>query len=305
MRRPLAFVLLLLAASCSEGERQSQREDLQTMDVSEAPPPDAAAPPPPPPASRESGPNVGPTAAPGVAFNYRYAFRLAAPRIAQVQEQHARMCEELGINRCRITGMHYRVVNEHDIEGSLSFRLEPTIARRFGQQGIEAVVRAEGMLVESRISGTDVAPTIRAAGKTAAQLGDDLRRIEARLRTRGLSGEERAQLEYEAGQLRRSIRAAQDNREEAEESLATTPMTFQYGSGDLVPGFDNRPPLREAVRKAGDNFVAGVAILFIILVTILPWVLLGLLVWLGSRWALRRWGRRPSAERQAERPAEG
>ena len=46
-----------------------------------------------------------PTAAPGVAFNYRYAFRLAAPRIAEVQEQHAQMCERLTVARCRITGM--------------------------------------------------------------------------------------------------------------------------------------------------------------------------------------------------------
>ena len=80
-------------------------------------------------ASRAGGPNVGPTAAPGVAFNYRYAFRLAAPRIAAVQEQHAQLCERLTVARCRITGMRYRVVNERDIEAMLAFKLDPAVAR--------------------------------------------------------------------------------------------------------------------------------------------------------------------------------
>ena len=195
-----------------------------------------------PAARAAAGPNVGPTAAPGVAFNYRYAFRLAAPRIAEMQEQHAQMCERLTVARCRITGMYYRVVNDRDIEAMLAFKLDPSIARLFGRQGVEAVVRAEGMLTESEISGTDVGTSIRAAGRSLADLQADLARIEARLAGRIASGE-RESLEYEAQQLREQIRALRDSRSEQQESLATTPMVFRYGSGDLVPGFAQRPTL--------------------------------------------------------------
>lgn len=286
MRRslPLLTLSLLIVACGRDDQPRTQQEDLRTYDAAEAPAPPA------PSSARvapSSGPSVSPTAAPGVAFNYRYAFRLPAERIAEVQEQHARTCEELGIARCRITGMRYRVVNERDIEAMLAFKLEPSIARRFGRAGVEAVTRAEGMLTESEITGTDVGTTIRAAGRNITEMTEELNRLEARLRQRGLSTEERSRLEYEAQQLRQSIRANRANREEQQETLATTPMVFQYGSGELVPGFAPRPSFGRALERARDNLVEGVFILFVILVTLLPWALLALLAWWGVR-RLRR-----------------
>jgi hypothetical protein len=104
MRRFVPLTALLLATTaCGSGGGGGERrtsEDLRTMDVSEqASSHDMAAPasPPPPPA-------IGPSAAPGVAFNYRYAFRLPGERVSAVQEQHAAACEKLGLDRCRITG---------------------------------------------------------------------------------------------------------------------------------------------------------------------------------------------------------
>jgi Domain of unknown function (DUF4349) len=293
MRSSLALVALLLVTAACSGQPQHDRESPGggpsssasnstevSADVASAPAERAA--------PNGSGPNVSPTAAPGVAFNYSYAFRLEAERVAQVQEQHAALCEQLGTNRCRITGMLYRVRNENDIEARLSFKLDPTIARRFGREGVNLVTRAEGMLVESEITGTDVGTTIRQAGRSIAQMNEDLHRIEARLAGR-LSQDERETLEYQAQQLRDSIRAAQENRQDAQESLATTPMTFEYGSGDLVPGFDTRRPIHDALDLAGNNFIDGVAMLFVVVVTLLPWALLALLVWLAVRFVRRRW----------------
>src|SRR5688572_2383019 len=48
-------------------------------------------------------PEVRPDAAPDMAFGYRYNFGLAADRVAQVQQRHARTCDELGTSRCRVT----------------------------------------------------------------------------------------------------------------------------------------------------------------------------------------------------------
>src|SRR4051794_14459399 len=183
---------------------------VESMDVSESPAPDGAS----APATRSaSGPNVGVTAAPGVAFNYRYAFRLAASRISEVQEQHAQMCERLTVARCRITGMYYRVVNDRDIEAMLAFKLDPALARAFGREGVAAVVRAEGMLTESEISGTDVGTSIRQAGRGLAELEAELARIQARLAGR-ISVSERERLDYEAQQVRAQIAALRQNREE-------------------------------------------------------------------------------------------
>jgi len=239
-------------------------------------------------ANRNSGPNIGPTAAPGVAFNYRYAFRLAATRISEVQERHAQMCEQLTIARCRITGMHYRVVNDRDIEAMLAFKLDPAAARHFGREAIGVVVQAEGMLTESEISGVDVGTSIRAAGRGIAELEAELARIEARLR-QGVRADERERLDYEAQQLRAQIRAIRESRNTQQESLATTPMVFRYGSGDLVPGFAPAPTLSQSLEEAGESFMGGVYLLLRIVIALLPWALaLGLIAWIVAL-VRRRW----------------
>jgi hypothetical protein len=235
-----------------------------------------------------TGPGVSPTAAPGVAFNYRYSFRLPTERIAQVQEKHAQTCEALGVARCRITGMRYRVVNENDIEAMLAFKLDPAIARRFGQQGVRDVAGADGMLTESEITGTEVASEIRRAGRSIAEMSEQLRQIEQRLARRDLSTNEHDRLDYEAQQLRQQIAAAQATREEQQDTLANTPMVFNYGSGDLVPGFDEPPSLRRELDRALENFLYGLTILFVLVITLLPWVLLGLLGWWLVRLIRRR-----------------
>lgn len=225
------------------------------------------------------GPGIGPTAAPGVAFNYRYAFRLPGARIGAVQEAHASACEKLTVARCRITGLRYRLVNQTDVEGRMSFKLDPTIARHFGKAAIETVAQAEGILVDSEISGVDAGTAIQAANRSVAQLNDDLRRIETQLAQRGVLPDERTRLGQEADRIRQAIRATQASREEQEESLATTPMSFTYGSGDLVPGFDTQSPMRNAIEDAGNNFISGFAVLFVIVLTVLPWALLFALGW--------------------------
>ena len=160
--------------------------------------------PPPPPASPASlaAPGISVSAAPGVAFNYRYAFRLPGPRIAATQEAHAQMCEKLGLARCRITGMRYRLQNERDIGAALELKLDPTLAREFGKQATALVARSEGMLVDQEISGVDAGASIADANRTEARAQDDLDRVEAELRRPGLSNALRDRLLAEASELR-------------------------------------------------------------------------------------------------------
>ena len=306
MRRYFFGLPILLMAGCGPAEDRRESGEVQQIRQFEADQAAMEAAPSAPStrASRDGGPNVGVTAAPGVAFNYRYAFRLPADGIAQVQEAHARACEELGIARCRITGMRYRVLNEDDVEAMLAFKLDPSIARRFGQAGVELVARADGMLVESEISGTDVGTSIQAAGRSIAEMEAELARLEAELARGGKSTAERQQLEYQAQQLRQTIRAQRATREEQQEALASTPMVFNYGSGDLVPGPDAEPTFRETAIQAWENFLQGLLILFVILVTLLPWALLaGLVWWIVAR--VRRRFARTSAPHRTTTPEPG
>ena len=78
--------------------------------------------------------------------------------------------------------------------------------------------------------------------------------------------EERLELQDQAQRLRDQIRALGDQRQATQETLATTPMVFNYGSGDLVPGY--RPPesLGEALGEAWSDFKDGATVLLAALI---------------------------------------
>ena len=304
MRKALIIATILLA-SCGNPDQEvrQESEDLRTFDASEgAPPaPDAAMPPPPTASTRADSqtpqpPGIAPTAAPGVAFNYQYAFRLPAMAIGPVQEQHAQACEKLGTDRCRITGMRYTMVEDDEIEAQLMLKLDPAIARAYGRQGIEAVQRAEGLLTHAEITGTDVGTQIAQGNRTEAQLREELQRIEQQLARRGLGSSERAQLQNQAQLLREQIRANEANQGERREMLARTPVTFSYRSGDTAG------PLARALEQSGDNLVGGLAMLLIVLITLLPWAAIILVIGLGVRWLRRRFMPEPVYPRTAEEP---
>ena len=295
MRQSIPFIVLLLT-SCGQERSDPSRVDSRFASppqevirvpaspdmVSDAPSPqnaDFA-----PTAVRSPGPAVSPTAAPGVAFNYRYAFRLPPDRIAAVQEHHAQACERLGAARCRITGMLFRVVDARNIEAMLQLKLEPGLARQFGREGIAAVVRAEGALTESEISGLDAAGGIDAANRSLADLTADLARTEAELVRGNRQAPERTRLEYEVRQLRDRIRILRDNRDAQQDSLATTPMLFRYGAGTLVPRAEPDSSLYATAERAFANFGGAMLVMLAILLTLLPWALLAGLIW----WLVRR-----------------
>jgi hypothetical protein len=241
-----------------------------------------------PRASRESGPFIPPDIAPGVAFAYRYAFRLAADRVAEAQQEHQRICEGYGGARCRITGMSYRAQNEDDVAATLSLRVDPALAGRFGRESVRAVLDADGTLASSQIDGAQVGDQVARSGRSLAEATARLQEIETRLRT--APQRDKGQLEYEAQTLREQIRALRDTREGQQQSLATTPIQLTYGSGDLAPGPQPAPTLSEALSESGDDLMYSATILLVILIRLLPWGIVGGLIWLLVRFLRRRLG---------------
>jgi len=244
-------------------------------------------------ADRTSGAFV--TAAPGVAFNYHYAFRVPNAKIAAVQEEHAAACERLGILHCSITGMHYQLVHNDQIDAMLSFKLDPALARQFGKTAIDTVTKSEGMLVESEITGADAGAVIEGANREVAQAREGIASVEARLKQPGLPAGERENLETQARELRQQLSTSAAARIDAQKSLATTPMVFDYGSGNLIPGFDGRSPLHDAFAVAQGSLTTMVSVVLIAVGLLLPWAALFGLIYYGY-WAVRRWRSKPTKE---------
>lgn len=227
------------------------------------------------------GPGIALTAAPGVAFRYAYDFRLPAARLSGTQEAHAQACEALGIARCRITGMHYAVGRgANDVTASLDFKLDPAIARKFGTGGIDIVVKAGGKVGSIDIRGIDAGGAIKAIDQSSARLRADLDRIERQLATLPAKARERVTLQEQADGLRQSLNANAASKSGQQESLAITPMHFDYATTDSFAGFDADSPIAIGLSLAQQSFLAALSFLTIVLAGGLPWAALGFLGWL-------------------------
>jgi hypothetical protein len=282
MRKALCLGLLLATAACGQAGNEtagsSGQGNMTTFDVSEAPDASTGS------QARSNGgpPGIAPTAAPGVAFNYRYAFRMPGDNIGGVQEEHAQACEKLGVEHCRITAMNYRDDGDRHVEAQLAFKLDPALARAFGRDGINAVTKAQGELLQAAITGTDVGSEIAAGTRVQAQQSDEVGRIEQQLARPGLSSAERVELQQQLQALRDSIRSGQAEQTGRRQLLASTPVIFDYRAGKTGSR------LERAAADAGDNFVGAAITALIVLVTLLPWIVVLLLLWLLWRWLNRR-----------------
>ena len=279
MRWTTGSALLVLAsgiAGCSEAPREEQAS---------APAQEMAA------DTLEAPAGVRVTAAPGVAFNYRYAFSLPAERIAAAQEEHAAACEKLGIARCRITGMRYQLLGEDRVVGMLAFKLDPALARDFGKQGIAAIQKAEGTLVDAEITGTDAGAEISRLATERARAQEELARIDRELARTGLPASERAELQNQRAEIAQRIEAARTSSGEQRESLANTPMTFDYRSGRAVRGFDAGAPLTSSLDLLAASAQATLAFVLGAVAVLGPpalALLIGLFAWRRLRPRLRR-----------------
>ncbi|HST36646.1 MAG TPA: hypothetical protein VLK25_08465 [Allosphingosinicella sp.] len=306
MRRSLSiFALLLATTACSQYQEggtnrtASSGGDNAVSDVAlEAAPDGSSA----PAKAGEAGPEIDPNNAPGVAFAYRYAFSLEAPRVAEVQQEHQRLCESYGIARCRITGMSYRATSEEDVEATLSFNVDPAIASRFTRDSVGAVTAAEGRLADSEINGTDVGTSIDATTRDISAMRAQAARLEARIAAGGLSREERERLQGEAEALRQRMQAQGEERAGQERSLATTPILFRYGAGTLAPGPGRELSLGEATQETGADVIKASYWVLRVLIVLAPWLIVGLLGWWGFVRLRRRFAPAatpPAAETEA------
>ncbi len=236
-----------------------------------------------------------PSAAPGVAFQYQYDFRVPGERIEAVQDEHAAACETLGLSRCQITGLSFNQSENGYPEGRLEFLLDPAIARKFGRDAIASVEKAEGVLASSKVSGENVGSEIASSQVRSAGIEAEVKRIEARLAGKGLAEDERVELRRRAEELREMLRSEKAQRREGEARLATTPVMFSY-SGNM--GIGGSAAFGDAWSASTKSMATMLSLLLMLAGVMLPWLLpiaaIILIVKSPLGAGLRRWWRRNS-----------
>ena len=289
MRRYISMLPLVALMACSQSEPSDRAGTELSMEAATTD-------------SRAAPGGIDITAAPGVAFAYRYAFSLPSEQVAEAQEAHAQACEKLGLARCRITGMRYSLIGENNVEAMLAFKLDPTLARQFGKSGISLIEAAKGTLVDAEITGTDAGAEIDRLTTDRARGAEELQRIDRELARPGLRPAERAELQRQRAEIARQLAAVESSTSEQRESLANTPMVFDYRSGKAIRGFDASSPLTSAVDTAIASAQTTLAVLLGALALLGPPALLIGLLWLAWRRLRHRWPPRPAAVRTEPEP---
>ncbi|HEV2599745.1 DUF4349 domain-containing protein [Sphingopyxis sp.] len=262
----LAGAMALALVGCSEKaaeEAATNDSSTTTETVAEEAPADAA-----------TAPRIGIEAAPGVAFDYNYVFRLADNRIAKVQEEHAAACETLGVQRCRIVDVRYQLTDEKLVEAQTQFKLEPGIARRFGANAIDSVEKAEGVLADASVAGEDVGTEILASQQRSAGSEAEIARLEERLKAGGLDKRERAELLAQIAGLRGQVGSERQARRSGEARIAWTSVAFNYVSDGGLPGIGHENPFADAGATLMRSGSTALTFTLTLGAALLPWALL-------------------------------
>jgi len=295
MKRHSAYLILvptLLLAACSgggdaneEATTEAVSSDVVQMEVSQ----ESAE------ASAMKAPGIPASAAPNLAFEYRYAFKLPDEKIGAVQEEHAEACEVLGSARCQIIDYKYQQAAENDVEAILAFKVDPAIARKFGRDAIASVEKAEGVLADGNVTGTNVGGQIEDSQGRSELLQAQLERLELRLKAK-LPAKERASLQERAEEIRRELDNEADGRSKGEVKLAMTPVQFTYTSDGGVPGFGKDNPFASAFDVSATSFATMISFVLMVAGALAPWALLLFLIILALRSnparGLRKWWNR-------------
>lgn len=267
----LAGVMALALVGCSE----QSSEDASTSTAADTEAPGVAE----ESADEAAAPRIGIEAAPGVAFDYAYTFRLADKHIAKVQEEHAAACETLGVQRCRIVDVRYQLSDEKLVEAQTQFKLEPGIARKFGANAIVSVEKAEGVLADASVAGEDVGTEILASQQRSAGSEAEIARLEARLKAGGLDKRERAELLAQIAQLRGQLGDERKTRRAGEARIAWTSVAFNYVSDGGLPGIGHENPFANAGETLMRSGSTALTFVLTLGAALLPWgILLALIV---------------------------
>lgn len=268
---PLAIPVLLILAGCSQQESASYEDTSSGTDRTE----DSAT------------PNIGVSAAPGVAFSYDYRFGLDAGKIATLQERHATACEALGLDKCRITGLRFSRYGADRVGATLELTLAPDLARSFGKDAMAAVEAAKGVVTQIEIAGIDQNPALKNSERDSEAARAERARLEAQLDGGKLPDTARAELVRQIAAQKAAEQAAKAQGEAARTALATTPVRFTYSTDGFLPGISLDRTARAALGFAAMLLNGLFALVVVLGVLAIP---LGLILLVlahgrkGARW---------------------
>lgn len=226
----------------------------------------------------------------GSAFDYRYAFRLPGAKLRDVQKSNLDGCERLGPARCRMVASHYGVDSNNRIQAVLTLKIDPSIARGFGEAVTKTVTDAHGSLVDTALAGSE-----SSAERSSALVGRLREALaNAQVATNKANSETARQ---NAANRSARLQSALDTIAEVEsdrgQSFASAPVLMTYESSGSSIG----PSPDADFGTAWETLKSSVAGLANLMAGVGPWLLLMIVVVAVLRWVVQHTGAYEDEER--------
>jgi len=233
----------------------------------------------------------------GSGYDYRYAFRLPGDKLKAVLQSNADACEnKIGPAHCRIVAMRYRVDDGNEIKAILTIKIDPAIARGYGEAVTKSVTDSHGLLVDTEITGSDSTNSARSLA-----LVNRLHQQLTGAQTQAGSGD--ADAKARADRLQSTLDTIAEVEAGQGQSLATAPVLITYESSNALTGLGSADA---NFSNAGTTLENSVARLVNVLAAVGPWLLVLIALVAVLRWIVHGTGgdvaddRAPAAEQHDE-----
>ncbi|MDF7775680.1 hypothetical protein P1X14_10520 [Sphingomonas sp. AOB5] len=274
MRVVAALVALLMVAGCEAPSKTGEAAKQAAMEVS----------------ASDGIDTVGRS---GSGFDYRYAFRLQGDKVKPVLQSNADACDKLGPTRCRIIAMRYQVSNSNQIRAVLTLKVDPVIARNYGEAVTKSVTGTGGLLVDTEITGADSTSAARSAA-VVSRLRDQLKNAQS---AAGSNSPDAAAAKTRVARYETALEAIAEVEASQGASLATAPVLITYESSNALNGLGSADA---NFRNAGATLEDSLSRVLIVLGSVGPWLLALILIIIVLRWVVHGRGGVMPRDREEE-----
>lgn len=291
MRLILVAALALTVAACSKKEGSTTYYKDEAPASTEAAPAAAAG-------DASSSPGIGVAPQPAM-IAYEYSYDLSAPqeKVRGLIARHEKACRDAGERNCQIIESSVDEQGDYGVEARLVLRAGPAWVAKF-RGGVAAdVAKSDGRMTGSRVTSEDLAREIIDTGsrlKAQTTLRD---RLMALLATRPGKLADLIELERELARVQGEIDSAQSQLTHAQGRVATSKLTLNYESRDVLARDNLWSPLGSAFGDFLGLMVGVLAVLIRAIAVLLP---IGLIGWLIA-WIFRKPLARMAERRRARR----
>lgn len=226
---------------------------------------------------------------PKLTYSYALGFRLVGSKIAEAQDAHRALCEQMGPTRCQLLAMRRGEADDAQTRASLKVRVASNEAEAFTDSLVKSVAKSGGRAIQTSVTTEDVSKDIVDAVARIHQREMLVARLTDILRSRRGTVSELVEAE-------RSVAAAQEELDQTRGWL--TELRGRVAMADVVVDYQAIAPqaspdaagnqLGEATLGSGTAFLIAIRSLLTLFIYLVPWLLLMVPLFFGVRWLTRR-----------------